>query len=44
MRKFIINVNGNRYEVEVEEVTNDANTSQTSAPTLQPAMQPERIS
>jgi biotin carboxyl carrier protein len=35
MRKFIINVNGNQYEVEVEEVTDGVSTTQRSVP--QPA-------
>ncbi|MCF6462282.1 DUF2118 domain-containing protein [Clostridium sp. Cult1] len=35
MRKFIINVNGNQYEVEVEEVTDGVSTPQRSVP--QPA-------
>lgn len=38
MRKFIINVNGNQYEVEVEEVTGETATIQR--PTLQPASTP----
>lgn len=32
MRKFIINVNGNSYEVEVEEVGGVASTPRTTAP------------
>lgn len=38
MRKFIINVNGNSYEVEVEEVGGVATT--TSAPKAAPAVAP----
>lgn len=32
MRKFIINVNGNSYEVEVDEIATDGSLIQTSAP------------
>lgn len=35
MRKFKINVNGNQYEVEVEEVTNGETSIKKSAKTLQ---------
>lgn len=38
MRKFIINVNGNSYEVEVEEVSNSGVTERPAAPkTVSPA-------
>lgn len=37
MRKFIINVNGNSYEVEVEEVKGGAQTQRPSAPAPRPA-------
>lgn len=41
MRKFIINVNGNSYEVEVEEVSNSGVTERPAAPkTVSPAPQP----
>ena len=36
MRKFIINVNGNQYEVEVEEVTDLAPQSKVVEPKFQP--------
>ncbi|HSH35300.1 DUF2118 domain-containing protein [Schnuerera sp.] len=39
MRKFIINVNGNQYEVEVEEVTDGTTTTQNLA--SQPASTPK---
>ena len=46
MRKFIINVNGSQYEVEVEEVTNGVNSSQSSVqkPQPKPAPQPKKES
>ncbi|NLG88312.1 MAG: biotin/lipoyl-binding protein [Clostridiaceae bacterium] len=37
MRKFVINVNGNRYEVEVEEVTGSGNAIATAAAPVQAA-------
>lgn len=37
MRKFIINVNGNSYEVEVEEVKGGVTSQRTSQATPQPA-------
>ena len=37
MRKFIVNVNGNSYSVEVEEVSSDG---QVSIPVAQPAAKP----
>ena len=37
MRKFVINVNGNRYEVEVEEVGGSVNASQPAAAPVQAA-------
>jgi len=37
MRKFVINVNGNSYEVEVEEVKGVAQTKEQSAPVARPA-------
>jgi biotin carboxyl carrier protein len=41
MRKFIINVNGNSYEVEVEEVENSGVTERPAAPKkVSPAPQP----
>ncbi len=41
MRKFIINVNGNSYEVEVEEVENNGVTERPAAPKkVSPAPQP----
>ena len=36
MRKFIINVNGNQYEVEVEEVTDLASKSKNADPNPRP--------
>lgn len=42
MRKFLINVNGNQYEVEVEEVTDGAVSSQPQARPSQPAPKAER--
>ena len=41
MRKFLINVNGNEYEVEVEEITNGETTSKRPAPQPKPAAQPK---
>lgn len=41
MRKFIINVNGNSYEVEVEEVGGDSSTASVSSkPVAKPAPKP----
>jgi biotin carboxyl carrier protein len=40
MRKFIINVNGNQYEVEVEEVTDGVSTTQRPAPQPAPKKAP----
>lgn len=46
MRKFIVNVNGNSYSVEVEEVSSDGQVSipvapvQVAAPVAQPAAKP----
>ena len=46
MRKFIVNVNGNSYSVEVEEVSSDGQVSipvapvQAAAPVVQPAAKP----
>ena len=37
MRKYVINVNGNRYEVEVEEVTGSGNVIQPAAAPVQTA-------
>lgn len=39
MRKFLIRVNGNQYEVEVEEITDRVSTTQRPAP--QPATTPQ---
>ena len=41
MRKFVINVNGNQYEVEVEEVGGNSTTVQT-APAAAPVAAPEK--
>ena len=35
MKKFIVTVNGNSYEVEVEEVTNDVTQSDNIQPSVQ---------
>ncbi len=40
MRKFIINVNGNQYEVEVEEVIDGASAPQRPVPQPAPTSQP----
>lgn len=40
MKKFIINVNGNSYEVEVEEVENGGAEAVATSPTPQPVAQP----
>lgn len=40
MRKFIINVNGNSYEVEVEEVTTSGAVERPVPKTVSPAPQP----
>ena len=41
MRKFIIKVNGNRYEVEVEEVTDGETTPERPASTIENKPAPE---
>lgn len=41
MRKFKINVNGNSYEVEVEEVGVDSKSNLASKPVLKPEIKPE---
>jgi glutaconyl-CoA/methylmalonyl-CoA decarboxylase subunit gamma len=40
MRKFKINVNGNSYEVEVEEVTSGASSAPVSMPASKPTSNP----
>ena len=42
MRKFIINVNGNQYEVEVEEITNGETVVERSVSTPQPKTAPQQ--
>ena len=38
MRKFVVNVNGNSYEVEVEEVSGTIVSQPVTAPAPQPAL------
>jgi biotin carboxyl carrier protein len=39
MKKYIVNVNGNRYEVEVEEVQGDFSSVSTPVSTVKPSVQ-----
>lgn len=41
MRKFLINVNGNKYEVEVEEITEGKTVQNPSTTQAKPATQPK---
>lgn len=42
MRKFLINVNGNQYEVEVEEITSSSASTKPQVESPQPAPKVER--
>ncbi|NLV75588.1 MAG: DUF2118 domain-containing protein [Tissierellia bacterium] len=44
MRKFLINVNGNKYEVEVEEITEGKTVQNPSTTQAKPATQPKPAS
>lgn len=43
MKKFLVKVNGNQYEVEVEEVRNGVATAYTPVVTVSPARERERL-